>query len=575
MILTLYATIHSGLILEEGRVISKNVLRIIPLGGLGEFGMNMMALEVGDDLLVIDAGVMFPGIGHLGVDIVIPDISYLKENQSRIQAIILTHGHEDHIGALPYVLEEINIPVYGSAFTLALARSKLAEHALLDGSDLREMRPREPFTVGPFKIDFLPMTHSIIDAGALAIQTPIGTVLHTGDFKLDSTPPDGKMSDLHGLAEYGKRGVLAMFSDSTNVERPGISPSERAVRDRFLDIFTQATGRILVSSFSTSVHRMQLVVDLADQFGRQLAVTGRSMMKVAEISQKMGPLKIPPGLLIPPHEVRKVPRDKVVVLMTGTQGEPMAALSRAAVQKHRHVEITPGDNVVISARVIPGNEVSIFRMIDHLYRRGARIQYDDGSQPPIHVSGHASREELALMLNLVRPRYFIPIHGEYRQLYRHTQLAHEMGIPKENIFLLESGEVLELNEEIAQRVNPVTVGRVCIDVGTLDEVEEVILKERRHISEDGIVIPVLVINRHTGKLESQPDIISRGFISMDETQDLVFSARRVIEKTLSKSSLEELTDWGVVKEKIRVSLRRHMDKETGKRPMILPIILEV
>ncbi len=558
-----------------GKAISKNALRIIPLGGLGEFGMNMMALEIGDDLLIIDAGVMFPGIGHLGVDIVIPDISYLKENQSRIQAIVLTHGHEDHIGALPYVLEEINIPVYGSAFTLALARSKLAEHALLDESDLREIRPREPFTVGPFKIDFLPMTHSTIDAGALAIQTPVGTILHTGDFKLDSTPPDGKMSDLHGLAEYGRRGVLAMLSDSTNVERPGISPSECAVRDRFSDIFTHATGRILVCSFSTSVHRMQLVVDLADQFGRQLAVTGRSMMKVAEIAQKMGPLKIPPGLLIPPHEASKVPRDKVVVLMTGSQGEPMAALPRAAVQKHRHVQITPGDDVVISARVIPGNEVSIFRMVDHLYRRGARIQYDDGSQPPIHVSGHASREELALMLNLVRPRYFIPVHGEYRQLYRHTQLAHEMGTPKENIFLLESGEVLELNEEIARRVEPVTVGRVCIDVGTLDEVEEVILKERRHISEDGIVVPVLAINRHTGKLESQPDIISRGFISMDEAQDLVLSARQVIKKTLSKCSLEEMTDWGVVKEKIRVSLRRHMDKETGKRPMILPIILEV
>ena len=537
--------------------------------------MNMMVLEVADALLIIDAGVMFPGIEHLGVDIVIPDISYLKANQSRIQAIVLTHGHEDHIGALPYVLGEIDVPVYGSAFTLALARSKLDEHALLDDADLREMRPREPFAVGPFRIEFLPMTHSTIDAGALAIETPVGIVLHTGDFKLDSTPPDGHMSDLHALAEYGKRGVLALFSDSTNIERPGITPSERAVRERFSEIFTQARGRILICSFSTSVHRMQLVVDLAAGFSRRLAVTGRSMMQVARISQEMGRLRVPPGLMIPPHEVRQVPRNKLAVLLTGSQGEPMAALPRAAVKKHRHVEITPGDDVVISARVIPGNEVSIFRMIDHLYRRGARVQYEDGSQPPIHVSGHASREELALMLNLVRPRYFIPIHGEYRQLYRHTQLAREMRTPEENIFLLESGEVLEFNADGARRADRVTVGRICIDVGTLDEVEEVILKERRHISEDGIVVPVIAINRHTGKLESQPEIISRGFISMDEAQDLVDSARRVIEKTLAKSSAEEMTDWGVVKEKIRVSLRRHMDQETGKSPMILPVILEV
>lgn len=550
-------------------------LRAIPLGGLGEFGMNMMAFEYDDHLIVVDCGVMFPDAELLGVDIVIPDITYLRENRNRLRAIILTHGHEDHIGALPYVLDEVDAPVYGSAFTLALVRSKLVEHGLENSTVLREMTPGAPFEAGPFKIEFIHLTHSIIEAGALAITTPLGTVLHTGDFKLDPSPTDGRVSDLHRLAELGRQGVLALFSDSTNVERPGMTPSERAVSERLTEIIAEAKGRVMISCFSTSMHRLQIVADLAQEYGRRLCFMGRSMFQNTEIARQMGRLKIPDGLLVEPRDLKKLPRNQVTLVLTGSQGEPMAALSRVAVQSHRWVAIDPGDDVVISARVIPGNEKSIFRMIDHLYRRGARVHYQDGSQPPVHVSGHASAEELKLMLNLIRPQYFIPVHGEYRQLYVHARMAEDLSAVAREVFLLESGDVLEFDANGARRKERVKVGRVCIDVGTLDEVGEVILKERRHISEDGIVIPILAINEHTGKLETAPEIVSRGFVPLDEAQDLIESAREVIMKTIEKSNLEEVGDWGVIKEKIRIALRKHFDQETGKRPMVLPVILEV
>jgi ribonuclease J len=537
--------------------------------------MNMMAFEYDDDLIVVDCGVMFPDVELLGVDIVIPDISYLRGNRSRLRAIILTHGHEDHIGALPYVLDEVDAPVYGSAFTLALVRAKLSEHGLLDSTDLREMEPGAPFDVGPFRIEFIHLTHSIIDAGALAITTPLGTILHTGDFKFDPSPTDGRVSDLHRLAELGRQGVLALFSDSTNIERPGMTPSERAVRDRFAEIIAEAKGRVLISCFSTSLHRLQIVTDLAEEYGRRICFVGRSMYQNTEIAREMGRLKIPDGMLVEPQELKKLPRERVAVALTGSQGEPLAALSRVAVKSHRWLTLEPGDDVVISARIIPGNEKSIFRMIDHLYRRGARVHYPDGSGPPVHVSGHASAEELKLMLNLIRPKYFVPIHGEYRQLYGHVQMAKELSAVSEEMFLLESGDVLEFDSDGARRRERVKVGRICIDVGTLDEVGDVILKERRHISEDGIVIPILAINEHTGQLETEPEIVSRGFVPLDEAQDLIASAREVILKTIEKSNLEEVGDWGVIKEKIRVALRRHFDQETGKRPMVLPVILEV
>jgi ribonuclease J len=549
--------------------------RAIPLGGLGEFGMNMMAFEYDDDLIVVDCGVMFPDAELLGVDIVIPDITYLRENRDRLRAIILTHGHEDHIGALPYVLDEVDAPVYGSAFTLALVRNKLAEHGLLESTQLREMAPGAPFDVGPFHVEFIHLTHSIIDAGALAITTPLGTIIHTGDFKFDPSPTDQRASDLHRLAEFGRQGVLALFSDSTNVERPGMTPSERAVRDRFAEIIAEAKGRVLISCFSTSLHRLQIVAELAQEYGRRLCFVGRSMFQVTEIAREMGRLKVPDGLLVQPQDLKKLPRNQVAIVLTGSQGEPMAALSRVAVKSHRWITVEPGDDVVISARIIPGNEKSIFRMIDHLYRRGARVLYQDGGQPPVHVSGHASAEELKLMLNLIRPQYFVPVHGEYRQLYGHARMARELGAVGREVFLLESGDVLEFDSAGARRMERVKVGRICIDVGTLDEVGDVILKERRHISEDGIVIPILAINEHTGKLETEPQIVSRGFVPLDEAQDLIASAREVILKTIEKSNLEEVGDWGVIKEKIRTALRKHFDQETGKRPMVLPVILEV
>jgi ribonuclease J len=537
--------------------------------------MNMMAYEHDDHLLVVDCGVMFPDAELLGVDIVIPDITYLRENQERLRGILLTHGHEDHIGALPYVLDEVDAPVYGTPFTLALARAKLVEHGLEDAAELREMQPGAPFDLGPFHVEFIHLTHSIIEAGALALTTPLGTIIHSGDFKFDPTPMDQHVSDLHTLAAYGRRGVLALFSDSTNVERPGMTPSERAVRERFEEIMAEAKGRVLISCFATSLHRLQLVTDLAQEYGRRLCFVGRSMLQNSEIAREMGRLHVPEGLLIAPQELRKLPPNQVAVVLTGSQGEPMAALSRVAVNSHRWVAVEPGDDVVISARVIPGNEKSIFRMIDHLYRRGARVHYQDGSQPPVHVSGHGSAEELKLMLNLIRPKYFVPIHGEYRQLRRHTLMAKELAAVAGEIFLLESGDALEFDAQGARRGGRVKVGRVCIDVGTLDEVGDVILKERRHISEDGIVIPILAINKHTGQLEASPEIVSRGFVPLDEARDLVESAREVILKTIEKSNLEEVSDWGVIKEKIRIALRKHFDQETGKRPMVLPVILEV
>jgi ribonuclease J len=537
--------------------------------------MNVMAYEYDGDMIVVDCGIAFPDAELLGVDIVVPDFSYVRENQERLRAILLTHGHEDHIGGLPYLLDEVDAPVYGSPFTLALVRAKLEEHGLADSVRLVEMHPGQPFDVGPFHVEFIHLTHSTIEAGALALTTPLGTVIHSGDFKFDPTPTDQRVSDLHTLADYGRRGVLALFSDSTNIDRPGLTPSERAVRARLSQIMSAAEGRVLISCFATSMHRLQIVADLAHEHGRRLCFVGRSMHQNSEIAIRLGKLHIPEGLLIPPQDIKRLPPKQVALVLTGSQGEPMAALSRVAVNNHRWVAIEHGDEVVISARVIPGNEKPIFRMIDHFYRRGARVHYQDGSQPPVHVSGHGSAEELKLMLNLVRPKYFVPIHGEYRQLYRHLELAKELAAVAEEGFLMESGDVLEFDARGARRAGRVHVGRVCIDVGTFDEVEEIILKERRHISEDGIVIPILAINEHTGQLEIQPEIVSRGFVPLEEAQDLVESAREIILKTIEKSNLEEVGDWGVIKEKIRTALRRHLSDVTGKRPMILPVILEV
>ncbi len=551
-------------------------LHVVPLGGLGEFGMNCMALRWGDDIIVIDAGLMFPEMELLGVDIVVPDITYLIENRQHVRAIVLTHGHEDHIGALPWILGELNVPVYGTEFTLAYVEDKLDEHELLDASTLIEIRPGETVTIGPFKVRPIQVTHSLVDCVSLAIHTPLGVIIHTGDFKVDPTPTDNKLFDLHTFAEYGKEGVLALFQDSTNVERTGYTPSERAVGRKFDEVFARTQRRLFISCFSSSIHRIKLAIDMAFQHRRKVALVGRSMNDSTEIAQDLGYIEVPDGLLIHPGEIKNYPPERVMVLISGTQGEPMSGLSRAAVDNHKHAKIEPGDTVVLSSRIIPGNEKSIYRMIDHLYRRGAHVIYEDGSGPPVHVSGHASQEELKLVINLVKPQYFIPIHGEYRQLKRHADLAASMIGAVGSVMMIESGDILEFDELGARKAGRVAVGRVCIDSGSRgDVVEDLIIKDRRHLSEDGIVLPIIAINKLTGLIESAPEIVMRGFAAASAENGLMTEARQIIMDTLEHSTEEEKRDWGVIKEKIRQDLKRYIVKNTQRRPLIMPVILEI
>jgi len=553
---------------------AQDKLKLIPLGGLGEFGMNCMVLRWQDDIIVIDAGLMFPEDELLGVDIVVPDISYLIENRDKVRAILLTHGHEDHIGGLPWILSELNVPVYGTEFTLAYVEGKLEEHGLLDDADLNEMIPGNRLTLGPFSVMPIRVTHSLVDCVALAIHTPVGVVLHTGDFKVDLSPPDNKPFDLHAFAELGKQGVLALLQDSTNVDRRGYTPSERAVRPRLDEIFAQTKKRLFFSCFSSSIHRIRLAMELAHQHGRKVAIIGRSLDNSTEIAQDLGYLDLPAGLIIPPGHIKDTPANKLLVMISGTQGEPMSALSRAALNNHKFAHIDAGDTVLLSSRVIPGNEKSIYRMIDHLERRDANVIHDDGTSGLIHVSGHGSQEELRLMINLVRPKYFIPVHGDYRHLKRHVELAGEMGVVERTI-LLEDGDVLELGKDSAAKTGKVTVGRVCIDSGgnASDVVEDLVIRDRKHLSEDGIVLPIIQINKRTGRLENPPEIVMRGMAVPEE--GLIAEARQVVQRTLDGSSMEEKADYGVIKEKIRNDLKRFIQKSTSRRPLIMPVILEV
>src|SRR5450755_2466486 len=551
-------------------------LHIVPLGGLGEFGMNCMAVRWGDDIIVIDGGLMFPEAELLGVDIVVPDISYLTENRQRVKGIILTHGHEDHIGALPWILSELNVPVWGTEFTLAYVEDKLEEHGLLDDASLNEIKPGERFKIGPFTIHPIQVTHSLVECVALAVHTPLGVIIHTGDFKVDPTPTDNRLFDLHAFAEYGKEGVLALFQDSTNVERKGYTPSERAVRRKFEEIFAHTQKRLFISCFSSSIHRLKLAVELAWEHGRKVVVAGRSMNSSTEIAEDLGYIEIPEGLLIHPGDMKNYPPEKVCVLISGTQGEPMSALSRAAVDNHKHAKIEKGDTVVLSSRIIPGNEKAIYRMIDHLFRREAHVIYDDGSSPPVHVSGHGSQEELRLIINLVKPKYFIPIHGEYRQLKLHSELAGAMHGSVGKVMLIESGDILEFDEMGAKKAGRVAVGRICIDSNSMgDVVEELVIRDRRHLSEDGIVLPIIAINKLTGKVETSPEIVMRGFSANTNEDGFLDQARLTVMNTLDASSDEERGDYGVIKEKIRQDLKRFIVKNTSRRPLIMPVILDI
>jgi ribonuclease J len=554
---------------------AENKLKIIPLGGLGEFGMNCLALRYQNDIVVIDAGLMFPESELLGVDIVVPDITYLIENRECVRAIVLTHGHEDHIGGLPWILSELNVPVYGTEFTLAYVEGKLEEHKLLDQTELIEIAPGSKFTVGPFTIEPIRVTHSLVDCVALAIETPVGIVIHTGDFKIDLSPPDGKAFDLHTFAEYGKRGVLALLQDSTNVDRPGYTPSEWAVKPRLDEIVSRTKKKLFFSCFSSSIYRIRIALELAYLHGRKVAIVGRSMMESSEIAQDLGYLEIPQNLLIHPGQIGDYSPENVMVLISGTQGEPMSALSRAAVDNHKHAHICKGDTVVLSSRVIPGNEKSIFRVIDHLCRRDANVIFDDGQSGLIHVSGHASQEEQRLLINLLRPEFFIPVHGDFRHLKKHAEVALATGVVGA-VVLLEDGDVLELSKGSAVKKDKVTAGRVCIDSGsTIDVVEDLVIRDRRHLSEDGIVLPILTINKLSGKVERLPEIVSRGFAPADSDASLMEAARQVVSKTLENSSAEEKADYGVIKEKIRIDLKRYIQKNTSRRPLIMPVILEI
>jgi ribonuclease J len=516
---------------------------------------------------------MFPDPELLGVDRIIPDLTYLQQ-KGRVAALVLTHGHEDHIGGVPHVLPLVDGPVYGTPLTLALVEPKLEEHGI-DGTQLVAVRPRERVTVGPFVIEFIRVTHSVPDCVALAIHTPVGVVVHTGDFKIDQTPIDGQHFDVHRFAELGASGVLALFADSTNIDRRGFTGSELEVVEAFEEIFTSATGKLIVAAFASSIYRMQILVDLAAQFDRKVAFVGRGMMRNSEIAMRLGYLRIPPGVQIRDFEIGSYPSQDVLCMATGSQGEPMAALSRIAIDDHRHVKVGPDDTVVLSARAIPGNEKAIGRVMNHLARRGADVIYEGIKH--VHVSGHGSEEELKLMLSLVRPRFFIPVHGEFRQLSQHARIAARVFAgrdPKPEIILTEDGDLLQFDEAGGRIAGKVPVGRILIDDTRTGEIGDEVLRDRRHLAEDGLVIPVVAINKQTGVLEGVPDIITRGFV-MENSQALLADGARLLTEVIAQASLEERTDQGLIKEKLRVELRRFFRKRSGRRPFVLPVIMEI
>jgi ribonuclease J len=549
------------------------MLEVVALGGLGEFGMNMLALTWEETTVVVDAGVMFPDPELLGVDRIIPDLAYLQQ-KGRAAALVLTHGHEDHIGAVPHVVPFVDGPIYATPLTLALVQPKLEEHGI-DRRQMIPVRPRERVAIGPFVIEFIRVTHSMPDCVALAIHTPDGVIVHTGDFKIDQTPLDGEHFDVHRFAELGAAGVLALFADSTNIDRRGFTGSELEVVEAFEEIFTSATGKLIVAAFASSIFRMQILVDLAAQFDRKVAFVGRGMIQNSEIAQRLGHLRIPSGVQIRDSEVGSYPAREILCLATGSQGEPMAALSRVAIDDHRHVAVGPGDTVVLSARAIPGNEKAIGRVVNHLSRRGADVIYEGIKH--VHVSGHGSEEELKLMLSLVKPRVFVPVHGEYRQLSQHARIAGRVFAgrdPKPQILLVENGDVVRFDAGGGRIAGKAPVGRVLIDDTRTGEVGDEVLRDRRHLAEDGLVVPVVAINKQTGALEGVPDIIARGVV-MEDSQALLADGARVLSDVVEQASVEERTDQGLIKERLRVELRRFFRKRSGRRPFVLPVIMEI
>ncbi len=548
-------------------------LSLIPLGGLGEIGKNMLVVRYEDDIVLVDAGLMFPEDELLGIDVVIPDITYLQENKDKLKAIVITHGHEDHIGALPYLMREFDVPIYAMKLAIAIIKSKFSELTNVKEPNFVEVIPKDILKFGKMEFEIIQNTHSIPDSVALFIKTPVGNVFHTGDFKLDQTPVDGKLIDINRIAQLKEEGVKVMLSDSTNVERSGFTSSEKVVGLAFDEFLKNSTGRILIATFASNVHRVKQAIDAAVKYNKKVAIAGRSMENLTNISKEIGYLDFPEGTLVALNDINKYPNEDVVIVMTGSQGEPMAALSRMAKGDHRQIKLGPGDTVIISATPIPGNEKSVYKTIDMLFKLGANVVYEKSAGT--HVSGHASRDELKLILNLVKPEYFIPVHGEYRMLLKHGELAEELGVKKENVFVAENGYVMEFTKDSGKIAGKVPAGRVLVDGLGVGDIGNIVLRDRRQLSQDGILIVVVTLNKQANKIMAGPDIVSRGFVYVRESEDLMGEARTFVAKNLEDSIQKGTKDWSSLKTIVRDSLGRFFYEKTKRRPMILPIIVEV
>lgn len=552
---------------------NKPKVKVIALGGLGEIGKNITAIEYDDEIIVIDCGLAFPDSEMYGIDLVIPDITYLLNNREKVKGFVLTHGHEDHIGGLPYVLQELNVPVYGTRLTLGLVKSKLEEHNMISDCTLIEVKPGEEVKTEHFKVEFIRTCHSIADACALAIQTPEGTIVHTGDFKIDYTPIDGEVINLHRFAKLGSQKVLLLMADSTNVERPGYTVSEKIIGENLTKIFGTAKGRVIVASFASNINRIQQIINSSLFYGRKVAFSGRSMEKISKIAMELGYMQLPEDQLISVDDIGKYPADKITIITTGSQGEPMAALSRIAYGTHRKISVDRGDLVIISASPIPGNEKPISKLIDELFKKGAEVIYN--ALEEVHVSGHACQEELKLIHTLIKPKFFMPVHGEYRHLRQHGLLAESLGMDSKNIFLLETGQTLELSRNSAKRSGRVTSGAVMIDGLGIGDVGNIVLRDRKHLSQDGILTVVVTIDKASSTVLSGPDIITRGFVYVKESGNLLNEATEVVKAELDKCMEKKVTEWLVIKSSIKYSLGQFLYNKTRRKPIILPIIMEI
>ncbi len=551
----------------------KAKVKIIPLGGVNEIGKNLTAIEYKNDIVVIDCGLKFPDEDMFGIDLVIPDISYLLKNKDKISGIFLTHGHEDHIGALPYVLKQINVPVYGTKLTLGIVQSKLKEHGLLSTTELIRVEPRDVIRLKSVSVEFIKTNHSIADSVAIAIHTPLGVVLHTGDFKVDYTPIDGEPMDFARFAELGKKGVLAMMADSTNVEKAGYTKSERIVGETLSRIFGKVKGRIIIATFASNIHRIQQIIDSASQYGRKVAVSGRSMENIMNVAMELGYINIDKENLVSIDHVNKYNNDQIVIITTGSQGEPMSALARMAAAEHRKISIVEGDTIIISATPIPGNEKLISKVIDQLFKKGADVIYN--SLEEVHVSGHACQEELKLMQTLVKPKNFIPVHGEYRQLKQHAELATKLGLSNENIIIPDLGDIIEVTRSSIKKNGSVISGQVFVDGLGVGDVGNIVIRDRKHLSQDGILTVVVTLARGSKAIVAGPDIISRGFVYVRESEGLMDEAKEIVRNILVQCEENRVTDWATLKSKVRDELRSYLYEKTKRRPMILPIIMEI